>query len=219
MPWSDINEFPSTSSISTATSEPVRSSRAVPVVGKIRPSGHDTIPISIRGRVGNDPELLQSPSGKRYVRLRVATTRRGRDEAGNWHDIDTTWYTVYAWNQLASNIYYSLRKGHPVVVWGRLTISHWRSEEKGTKGTDLSIAANSVGHDLNLCVSQCMRPPRENDAAPQTSSPSEVSVCDEEADNADEELEINEITGRDGDKLDEVTELTGDAAVADAPAF
>lgn len=120
----------------------------LPVQGKIRSYSGGAPSLTIRGRAGTAPDLTFLPSGARVCRFRMAVTQRGRDDAGIWHDVATTWYTVKAWNNLAENIAHSILKGQPVLVTGRLDINQWENKETGQRGTEVAIIATSVGHDL-----------------------------------------------------------------------
>ena len=135
----------------------------LPVTGKIHPSRADAVTVTLRGRVGTNPDIAELPSGATTVRFRLAVARRGRDDAGVWHDIDTTWYTVKAWNQLATHVYHSLRSGDPVLVHGRLDINEWESD--GKHGTELVIVATSIGHDLSLGLSRYSKTARNQRSA------------------------------------------------------
>ncbi|MDO5719411.1 MAG: single-stranded DNA-binding protein [Actinomycetaceae bacterium] len=132
----------------TAAEAEATSTVKLPVQGKIRTYGGGAPALTLRGRAGTAPDLTFLPSGARVCRFRMAVTQRGRDDAGVWHDVATTWYTVKAWNNLAENIAHSILKGQPVLVTGRLDVNQWENKETGQRGTEVSIIATSAGHDL-----------------------------------------------------------------------
>lgn len=136
--------------------------REVPITGKLRNFSGDYVNVTLRGRVGTDPDITTTTHGRAAARFRLAVTRRGRDDAGVWHDVDTIWYTVKAWNGLAQNVGFSVRKGQPVMVQGRLSVNQWEKAETNSRGVELVITANSIGHDLTAGVSQFMRPMRSS---------------------------------------------------------
>lgn len=119
-------------------------------VGKIHPSSSDALNIVMRGRVGTAVEFATYPSGASMAKFRLAVSRKGRDDAGQWHELGVTWYTVRMWGKLAEHASRSLRKGEPVLVSGRLEVNQWVNENSGTRGMDLAVVATSVGHDLNF---------------------------------------------------------------------
>ena len=106
-------------------------------------------------------DYKQLPSGTKVARCRLAVTRRGRDDAGNWHDASTAWYTVKMWGQLGENASVSLFKGQPVVVTGKFEVNEWSNSETGNRGTELVITATTVGHDLGYGVTEYKRIKKE----------------------------------------------------------
>ena len=77
--------------------------------------------VTIVGRLGKDPELKHTASGKAFVKLSVAVNRVRKDGEGN--KIETTaWYRVTAWNGTAETCNQHLVKGQEVLVEGILEI-------------------------------------------------------------------------------------------------
>ena len=74
--------------------------------------------------------------------------------------MDTTWYSVKMWNQLAQNAAHSVKKGDPIITTGRLSINEWEDEASQKKNTELVINASTVGHDLAYGVSNYAKPMR-----------------------------------------------------------
>ncbi|RLA96355.1 MAG: single-stranded DNA-binding protein, partial [Deltaproteobacteria bacterium] len=71
--------------------------------------------VSIIGRLGQDPELRYTPSGKAVARMSVAVNERyGENEK-------TYWFPVICWNGLGETVSQYLHKGSKVAVSGRLT--------------------------------------------------------------------------------------------------
>lgn len=103
--------------------------------------------ITITGNIATDPELKRTPSGVVITTFRVASTQRRFDRAtGTWIDSGTNWYTVSTFRSLADHAFQSLRKGHRVLLTGRLRLRQW---DTGTKqGTSIEIDADAIGHDL-----------------------------------------------------------------------
>jgi single-strand DNA-binding protein len=115
--------------------------------------------ITITGNVAADPELRRIGGGVSVVSFRVGSTSRRYDKsAGAWVDGETNWYSVSAFRGLGEHAYQSLRKGHPVIVSGRLTLRTW--ESGGTKNTSADIEAETIGHDLRWGTANFARPAR-----------------------------------------------------------
>ncbi len=75
------------------------------------------------------------------------TPRRRDRETQLWTDGPTSFYTVWAWRTLATNLAASVAIGEPLVVHGRLKV---REEERdGGRRTFVDVEAVAVGHDLS----------------------------------------------------------------------
>ena len=112
--------------------------------------------VSIVGNLTDDPELRYTPNGAAVVKFRVAVNRRYKDEAGNWKDGETSYFTVNAWRSLAENVAESLTRGARVVVSGRLQMRSWETQE-GDKRTVVEIEADEVGPSLRWATAKVER--------------------------------------------------------------
>ncbi|UUZ43885.1 single-stranded DNA-binding protein [Janibacter limosus] len=79
--------------------------------------------ITVCGRVVADPEHRSTGAGTQFTTFRVASTVRRRNREGVFVDGPTSFYNVAAYRSVGMNSHTSLRKGDPVVVYGRLTIN------------------------------------------------------------------------------------------------
>jgi single-strand DNA-binding protein len=112
--------------------------------------------IIIVGNLTDDPELRYTPNGAAVAKFRVAVNRRYKDEAGNWKDGETSYFTVNAWRSLGENIAESLTRGTRVVVAGRLQMRSWETQE-GDKRTVVEIEADEVGPSLRWATAKVER--------------------------------------------------------------
>lgn len=104
--------------------------------------------VTLWGNIATDPKRTTTPGGVSILKFRLACTASRRDaQTGEYTDGVTSWYTVACWRDLADNAAGSLAKGDPVVVYGKQVVRDWETED-GKKGTDVSIDAMTVGHDL-----------------------------------------------------------------------
>jgi single-strand DNA-binding protein len=104
--------------------------------------------VTLWGNIATDPRRMTTPGGVSILKFRLACTASRRDsQTGEYSDGVTSWYTVSCWRDLADNAAGSLAKGDPVVVHGRQVVRDWATED-GKKGTDVSIDAVTLGHDL-----------------------------------------------------------------------
>jgi len=103
--------------------------------------------ITVTGNVATEPELKRTPSGVAITSFRMASSQRRYDKATDtWVDGATNWYTVSVFRALAEHAYESFRKGHRVILSGRLRLREWETPTK--KGLSAEIDADSIGHDL-----------------------------------------------------------------------
>lgn len=99
--------------------------------------------IEITGNLGADPELRVTDNGP-VAQFSIANTPRLRDGSqGN-----TTWVTVQVWDDLASLVAETLKKGSFVSVSGRLVQQTWNDKDSGTKRSRHVIRAASVWKPL-----------------------------------------------------------------------
>ncbi|AGF73269.1 single-stranded DNA-binding protein [Corynebacterium halotolerans] len=107
------------------------------------------LPITITGNLTKDPWLKKLQSGNCLGRMRVAASRRIRDEnaPSGWRDLDNLFINVEYWGQLAVNVKKSLTKGMPVLVTGVLLTHEW-TDEKGEMQQRIILRASQVGLDL-----------------------------------------------------------------------
>lgn len=116
------------------------------------------------GNVATQPiyrDLATGPS----ARFRLAVTARYFDrEKSVWTDGHTSFFTVWANRQLATNAAASLSVGDPVVVQGRLKV---RTEvrEGQPNWSSADIDAIAIGHDLARGTSAFRRANRQETTA------------------------------------------------------
>lgn len=103
--------------------------------------------LSVSGTVGTQPQLRQTANGHHVVSFRLATAQGYFDRrAGKWHQLDSNWFDVSCFRQLAEHVASSLNVGDRIVVSGSLRVKPWSKEERS--GLNVEIEADAVGHDL-----------------------------------------------------------------------
>ncbi|MCW2766647.1 MAG: ssb [Nocardioides sp.] len=126
--------------------------------------------MTLQGRLGSN--VTTRVVGDAVVAsFRLASNpRRYHRKTDEWVDGETQWYTVTAWRSLGENCERSLRRGDPVVVHGRFTISPWTNAD-GVPMLSLEIEASFVGHDLNRGATMFTRTPRPTDPSSDEPAP------------------------------------------------
>jgi single-strand DNA-binding protein len=98
--------------------------------------------VMIIGRLGRDPEMRYTPSGKPVTTFSVAVSRNWNTSEGERRS-ETEWFNIVAWGNLAEICKEYLSKGQLVYVEGRLQTRHW-DDDKGVKHTSIEIVANEM---------------------------------------------------------------------------
>jgi single-strand DNA-binding protein len=107
--------------------------------------------MTLIGNLVDSPKLRKTKNGHFVASFRVASTPRRFDrEQGGWVDGKTLFVTVTCWRSLGENVAQSLRKGQPVVVFGRYIQREWEQDE--ALKTAYELEAIAVGHDLTRGV-------------------------------------------------------------------
>jgi single-strand DNA-binding protein len=83
--------------------------------------------VQLIGRLGADPEIRTFESGKKRVRISLATSEVRKDESGKRIE-STQWHNVVAWGKLADLAEQYLVKGAEVAVEGKVTYSNYETK-------------------------------------------------------------------------------------------
>lgn len=109
----------------------------------------DTAVLTISGNVVANPRVTGDVDNPDRVGFRVVSNRRKRDpQTGEWSDADEFGINVVCWRRLARGVAYSIHKGDPVLVRGRIS-SHDYQDKDGTRKWMTEVTADFVGHDLS----------------------------------------------------------------------
>lgn len=93
--------------------------------------------VTIIGRVGQNPEIRVSQSGKKICRLAVATNSFSGNEKR------TDWHKVVCFEKQAENCEKFVKKGSTVCVDGSIQYNKYKAKD-GTERTDTNIMANRI---------------------------------------------------------------------------
>lgn len=100
--------------------------------------------VTIKGNIGNDPELRFSSSGDPVLNFSLAENHnRKNQQTGQWENTGTTWRQVSVWGRGGldpQHLHSVLKKGTPVIVTG--------SEQN----REYTAKDGSLSHSLELTV-------------------------------------------------------------------
>ncbi len=83
--------------------------------------------VIIMGRLGRDPELRQTGSGRALCRFRLAVNRSWRS-GDSWTE-ETDWIETVLWEERAERANRRLAKGDMVLVQGRISARSWQDKD------------------------------------------------------------------------------------------
>lgn len=99
--------------------------------------------VTLRGNLGNDPELKITPKGTAVCNFSVAVTPSTQID-GKWEDGEATWYRVTLWGKKAEVAIDALNKGTSVLISGTLQNRKYKDKD-GNEKYSLEINASDVG--------------------------------------------------------------------------
>lgn len=102
--------------------------------------------IILVGRLGKDPILHTTQSGKTVVKFTVATWENFRDEKeeSGWRT-ETEWSNVVVWGDSATSFSQKTKKGDLVYVEGKIKTRSYEDKDKNTK-----YITEIIGYAKNL---------------------------------------------------------------------
>ncbi len=137
---------------------------------------------TIIGRLTADPESRTTPTGQTVVSFSIATNLVWKDSDGEKKE-KTEFHNIVAWRKLAEIITQYLRKGSRIYLEGRLQTRSWE-DQNGIKKYRTEIIADNM---IMLDSKPGNTPP------PSSSNETEDSAPQKKADEAEEEINIEDI--------------------------
>lgn len=101
---------------------------------------------AIVGRLGKDPELRTTKSGKSVTSFSLAVQRPRKNQNG---DYESDWIDVQAWGTTAEFICKYFQQGQLMAVSGRIQVRDYE-DRNGAKRKAVEI----VAHDVSFCESR-----------------------------------------------------------------
>ena len=111
--------------------------------------------LTVVGNVVDDP-TQRTANGAQVASFRLASTSRRFDkESEDYVDGHKLFLTVNCWDDMAANVVQSLRKGQPIVVYGRLSSREYVKDEQ--RRVSYELVADAIGHNLARGRSEFVR--------------------------------------------------------------
>lgn len=166
--------------------------------------------ITVMGNVASDVRSRASGSTT-VASFRLASQRRYFNRhAGRWVDDEAAFYRVVCWRATAEHVAACVKKGEPVIVYGRVRLKDW-TDDKGNRRTDVEIEAFNVGYDLARGTAAFTRTRRQvqqdSDADPLE------DIRSEQRASVDDEIVVDPTTG----EVFSVRQLQRDRDAGDQP--
>ena len=114
----------------TATPTPTKTARKATNNGTIYNK------VAFTGRLGRDPEMSYTPSGKAKTTFSIAVFQ-GKEK-------DAMWLDIVAWQEVAEHANNDTMKGTEVQVTGRLTQDTWEDKNTKQKRKAFKVVASEV---------------------------------------------------------------------------
>lgn len=99
--------------------------------------------VQLIGRLGRDPEILTTSTGKSLAKMNIATTEYWNDNETGQRKDRTEWHTVVTWEKTAQFAKNYLAKGNLVYVEGSLRSREY-TDQNGNKRKVFEINASSI---------------------------------------------------------------------------
>jgi len=98
--------------------------------------------VHLVGRLGADPDVVETKSGTAVTKLRLATTERSKGTDGEWGE-STEWHNIVCFGKTAENVARYTQKGKELYIEGRLQTRKWEDRD-GNKRYSTEVVANKV---------------------------------------------------------------------------
>ena len=98
--------------------------------------------VMLIGRLGHEPEMRYTPSGRPLTKFQLAVNRSWKSADGE-KKTETEWFNVVTWGKLAEICNQYLTKGQQVYIEGRLHTRQWQDEE-GSNHSSVEVIAQEM---------------------------------------------------------------------------
>lgn len=122
-------------------------------------------PITLKGRIGKDPEIKFTPNNIAICNLSVVTNGR-KQVNGEWKDVDTSWWDVKAFGAIAEAIVDTVQKGQLVTITGTIKQTNW-VDNVGNKRSSYEVLVDSIAQQVSPAKYHGQKPKQKTSEATQ----------------------------------------------------
>ena len=97
--------------------------------------------VFLQGRLGKDPEIRHTQSGKPVASFSLAVDRDYKSQGSDQRETD--WIDVVAWGNQAQFVSNYFSKGRVMIVKGRLQVRKW-TDTSGNNRRSTEVVAESI---------------------------------------------------------------------------
>ncbi|QCE35323.1 single-stranded DNA-binding protein [Acetobacteraceae bacterium] len=128
----------------------------------------------ILGKLGSDPEVRMTQTGKKVVNFNLATSDKWTDKETGERKERTEWHSIVIFNEKLGAIAEKyLKKGNSVFVEGKLRKNKW-TDDKGIERFNTEIVLDAFSGELILVSGNAKRGKTESEGEEESSSESNV---------------------------------------------
>jgi single-strand DNA-binding protein len=98
--------------------------------------------ILLIGRLGQDPEVKNFPSGESYCNFSIATSKKWKDKNGQPQE-KTEWHRIVVYGKMVEVCKQYLSKGNQVYIEGEIMTRRWKDKD-GSDRSMVEIVSNSI---------------------------------------------------------------------------
>jgi len=98
--------------------------------------------VQLIGNLGNEPEILVMESGRKLAKFSLATNETYKN-SNEEKVTETQWHNIIAWNKTAEIIEKYVKKGHEIMIEGKLTSRSYETKE-GEKRYITEVVCNEL---------------------------------------------------------------------------
>lgn len=104
--------------------------------------------VTLIGNVGAEPDIREMNGGEKVANIRLATTERWKDKAGEKKE-STEWHSVVVFDRLAGVVSAYVKKGDRLHVVGKLKTRKWQ-DKAGADRYSTEVVLSGPGAVLNM---------------------------------------------------------------------